>query len=130
MYRVLIQDRKASALKWFQWHSEALARVDTLRDARLCNNQRIKIAILDSGIELSQDNKDIYDNGSQIKYQSWVDENPAWKDQVGHGTHLATLLRRIAPNSQLHVARVFKKKLSMEKSARCISEVSRSLKTC
>ncbi|KAH7127826.1 peptidase S8/S53 domain-containing protein [Dactylonectria estremocensis] len=123
--RVLIQDRKASALKWFQWHSEALARVDTLRDARLCNNQRIKIAILDSGIELSQDNKDIYDNGSQIKYQSWVDENPAWKDQVGHGTHLATLLRRIAPNSQLHVARVFKKKLSMEKSARCISEAIR-----
>ncbi|KAH7176810.1 peptidase S8/S53 domain-containing protein [Dactylonectria macrodidyma] len=111
--------------EWFQWHNEALARVDVLRNTRLCNDQRIKIAILDSGIELSQDNKDIYDDGSQIKYQSWVDDSPEWKDQVGHGTHLATLLRRIAPNSLLHVARVFKKKPSMKKSAGCISEAIR-----
>ncbi|KAL6399874.1 hypothetical protein AUP68_17283 [Ilyonectria robusta] len=117
--------KKSSALKWFQWHNEALCRIDTLRNPRLSGDKRIKIAILDSGIELSQDNQDIYNNTSEIKYQSWVDEEDEWKDQVGHGTHLATLLRKIAPNSLIHVARVYKKKPTMKKSAACISEAIR-----
>lgn len=124
----LTLSRKSSALKWFQWHNEALCRIDTLRNPRLSGDKRIKIAILDSGIELSQDNEDIYNNTSEIKYQSWVDEDDEWKDQVGHGTHLATLLRRIAPNSLIHVARVYKKRPTMKKSAACISEVSSAFK--
>lgn len=83
----------------------------------------MKIAILDSGIELSQDHMDMYDTERQMKYRSWVDSDTEWRDDVGHGTHLAILLRKIAPNAVVHVARVFKKKPDIQKSAQTIAEV-------
>lgn len=83
----------------------------------------MKIAILDSGIELSQDHKDMYDTEPKMKYRSWVDRDTEWRDEVGHGTHLAILLRKVAPNAVVHVARVFKKKPDIQKSAKTIAEV-------
>ncbi|KAJ4376387.1 hypothetical protein N0V83_001670 [Neocucurbitaria cava] len=107
----LVDEHKVkAATTWFEWHDDASSRITEIRDSTKSNARRVKIAILDSGIELSQDTKDMYDFEPKIQYRSWVDEDETWKDEVGHGTHLAILLRKIAPNAMIHVERVFKKK--------------------
>jgi hypothetical protein len=83
----------------------------------------VRIAILDSGINLSPIQKEIFDENSDIKYRSWIGDSAVWEDEVGHGTHLATLLRRIAPNAMIHVARVFHKKPTIKSSAQIIADV-------
>lgn len=115
--------RKATASKWFEWHSDALCRIAQLRTSDVSDAQRVKIAILDSGVELSQDHKDMYDTEFKMKYRSWVDSDTGWRDEVGHGTHLAVLLRKVAPNAVVHVARVFRKKPDIQNSAQTISDV-------
>jgi subtilisin family serine protease len=102
--------RLKAANAWFDWHNSALARLVDLRDPAISENQRVKIAILDSGIDLAQNSLEMYNTDPEIQYRSWVDNSPEWKDEVGHGTHLAVLLRKIAPNAIVHVGRVFKKR--------------------
>ncbi|KAJ5738447.1 hypothetical protein N7493_001602 [Penicillium malachiteum] len=111
----------AMAAEWFDWHNGALLRIEELRSS-VPDSKRIKIAILDSGIDLTSDEKEIYDYDSRMKYKSWIDSDPEWKDEVGHGTHLATLLLRIAPNAIVHVARVFKQQRQGLDSAPLIAE--------
>jgi hypothetical protein len=94
---------------WFDWHDGALSRICKLRRPSASNSQRVKIAILDTGIQLSPSNKDIYDPEDNIQYRDWIDQDDEWRDEAGHGTHLAALLHRIAPDAIIHVARVFKK---------------------
>lgn len=65
----------------------------------------------------------MYDTNPRFEYRSWVGEDAEWKDDVGHGTHLAVLLRKIAPNAAIHIARVFKKRPHVEKSTQNIAEV-------
>ncbi|ROW15178.1 hypothetical protein VPNG_03034 [Cytospora leucostoma] len=91
---------------WFRLHEAALTRIQTLRKP---DGLPVKIAILDSGIHLSDYHKRMYDKDPpKILYQSWIDEPTKQEDDKGHGTHLATLLRRIAPCAVIHVARVYK----------------------
>ncbi|KAL6695706.1 peptidase S8/S53 domain-containing protein [Trichoderma pleuroticola] len=109
---------------WFEWHTDALNRIEKLRRPGATESQRV-IAILDSGIELSKDQKDMYDVEPKIQYRSWIEEGTEWKEDVGHGTHLAVLLRKVAPNAIIHVARVYKKRPHVEKSAQSIAEAIR-----
>lgn len=112
------------AESWLKWHNDAHARIESrLRNPGASNAQRVKIAILDSGIQLSPDHRAMYDIEPRIQYGSWVNSDVEWKDDVGHGTHLAILLRKIAPNAIIHVARVFEKEPSIERSAESIAEV-------
>lgn len=87
--------------------------------------ERIKVAILDSGLDLSEDQAVIYDERRDLEYKSWIDGDDGMrKDEVGHGTHLATLLSRIAPEAHIHVARVFQKgKPNMRREPRNVARV-------
>jgi subtilisin family serine protease len=113
---ILSENRRADVFRvkvakaWFDRHNSALARLVDLRGPAISENQRVKIAILDSGINLAQNSLEMYNSDPGIQYCSWVDNSPEWKDEVGHGTHLAVLLRKIAPNAIVHVVRVFKKR--------------------
>ncbi|KAF2689750.1 hypothetical protein K458DRAFT_413999 [Lentithecium fluviatile CBS 122367] len=108
-----IDEKKMNAATaWFKWHTDACVRIAKLRNPTICNAQRVKVAILDSGIQLSQMNKDIYNFEPSIQYRSWVGQDTEWRDSVGHGTHLATLIRKIAPDAIVHVGRVFEKRPS------------------
>lgn len=87
--------------------------VHTRLSSGTCNEEKVKIAVIDTGIELSNVQRDIYDRNDDMRYKSWIDgaegiENS--KDEVGHGTHVATLLSKIAQNATIHVARVFKER--------------------
>ncbi|SPO04606.1 uncharacterized protein DNG_07291 [Cephalotrichum gorgonifer] len=129
---VSVDDRKKEiAQEWLEYHHAALADIDRRRPGT--RHERVKIAILDSGVELSHDLKGMYNSEAdpRIIYKSWIDPdpdsetNPEWKDDVGHGTHLAVLLRKTAPEAIIHVARVFKKKPNAGKSAKLIAEALR-----
>ncbi|KAF4870778.1 Subtilisin DY [Colletotrichum siamense] len=108
--------------EWFEYHEDVLFRAKQLRDVKISNERRIKIAILDSGIELSPEQRQLYDFEPRIKYKSWVDGHADCRDDVGHGTHLAILLRKVAPNAEIHMARVFKSRPKGDKSALIIAE--------
>lgn len=65
------------------------------------------ITIVDSGISLSERTDHQY-NRRHLLYTDFIDSEATWKDEVGHGTHLATLLRRLAPDAFVLMARVFR----------------------
>lgn len=77
-------------------------------------NDKIRIAILDTGIDLGHpyfDEK--YRKGSTKSRREIVDECKSFlpgkngdEDAHGHGTHAASLLLRLAPNAKVYVARV------------------------
>jgi hypothetical protein len=84
------------------------ARIKELRDLEPAKAHRVKIAILDSGIQLSPEAMDLHNFEPEMQYKSWVDaDDVGWKDEMGHGTHLSVLLRRIAPNAIICNGRVF-----------------------
>lgn len=119
------------AKTWFNRHNDALARIGEIRNADVLNAPPVRIAILDSGIELSQEQRDDYDleREHKIVYKSWIDkENMEWKDKDGHGTHLTILTHRIAPRAAIYVARVYETDPGMETNSRTnIAEVNQSL---
>jgi hypothetical protein len=111
LYSLTDVQRIKLAKMWFNRHSSALDRWYVIRDNELSNAQRVKIAIFDSGIYLSEQNMDLYsETQPRIVYRSWIDQDQAWKDEAGHGTHLTVLLRKIAPQAVVHAARVYAKK--------------------
>ncbi|KAH8665487.1 hypothetical protein BGZ61DRAFT_484575 [Ilyonectria robusta] len=95
--------------EWFAWLGNVQHRINDLQCEP--HGERVRIAILDSGLDLSEDQMNIYNERRDLVYKSWIegDDDACKKDEVGHGTHLATLLARIAPQAQIHVARVFRK---------------------
>ncbi|GFF44406.1 uncharacterized protein PAC_01091 [Aspergillus udagawae] len=87
--------------RWFQWLDE---RVPQVIDDCL-ETPKVKIAILDTGIDLKNDF--IRVNKTRIKgLESWIDDGNKSGDLFGHGTHTAGLLLRVAPTADIYVARV------------------------
>ncbi|KAL8364577.1 hypothetical protein RB595_003728 [Gaeumannomyces hyphopodioides] len=122
--RTRVDEQKVgSAERWFKYHGNALNYLKELGNGSVAENKRIKIAILDSGLKLSEDHQMRYNYAPEIKYRSWVDDPGSTepKDGVGHGTHLAVLLRKIAQEAEIHVARVYRKRPG-EKSIPLITE--------
>ncbi len=119
------------AEQWFEYYGDMLTRV--YRDKRSIyrpDQKKVAIAILDTGIELSEAQEDKYFH-NEIKYCNWVDDgledSPSQdrKDNIGHGTHLATLLARVAPMAAIHVARVFKQsKFDLKRETKNIAQVN------
>ena len=74
-------------------------------------SRRVKIAVIDTGVSLSH-------GGIQAAYQkrrirkewcrSWVGSPSDIGDHDGHGTHMAHLLHRVAPEADIYVAKVFR----------------------
>ena len=120
--------RVQMATRWFEWLEDVNSKV---YGTGYCGKTKVKVAILDTGIELSDDQKAIYEgHDSSFVYKSWVDDNAEGfekgRDDVGHGTHLATLLKRVAQYAVVHVARVFKKrKPNMITEVKNVAKVSR-----
>ena len=81
--------------------------------------QRVKIAILDTGIALAKisGRPDIVDNHVQrIKEcEAFGGLDRGDIDEDGHGTHAAMLLHRVCPNADIYVARVTKSTAGIRK---------------
>jgi subtilisin family serine protease len=72
---------------------------------------RVKIAVLDTGLDWN----DSYIRGAKhriVDWKNWADDRQDKDSQrqvhdgAGHGTHVAALLLKIAPEAKLYVSRV------------------------
>jgi hypothetical protein len=67
-----------------------------LKARRRQTDERIRIAVLDTGIDL--DHLRIAKSKAKILgCCSWVTDNPSMGDICGHGTHIASVIMRMAP---------------------------------
>ena len=80
----------------------------------MAKGRRVKIAILDTGIDLTHpefDEVDSYYPGhgvprrERVEWRSFVNSEGN-SDDDGHGTHSAALLLRLAPKAKIFVAQV------------------------
>lgn len=85
---------------------------------------QIRVAILDTGISLSDGFYDSYRD--RIKsFKSWLNPNGIVEDEDvdrendsdGHGTHAAALLLKIAPHADIYIARVFRDRRETKSTA-------------
>jgi len=86
-----------------------------LRPERALRGPPVKIAIIDTGIELPSEASNLY--GDQIvEFRSWLqcsgkddlELRKGNKDLDGHGTHCVSVLLKVAQNAHIYVARAFK----------------------
>ena len=96
------------------WLKQFKRTQSLLAQGRKPNGRKVKIAILDTGIDLGHADFDKLDPdhleyGSPrkrvIKCKSFAN-NEGDRDVSGHGTHSAALLLKLAPKANLYVARV------------------------
>ncbi|KAL8924395.1 MAG: hypothetical protein Q9172_002697 [Xanthocarpia lactea] len=105
---------------WFDRFQQTQSLVAQSRKAR---GSRIRVAILDTGIDLGHayftsspdaagavDQQQSSPRRHRVKEcRSFVGEAPGDRDSVGHGTHCASLLLELSPNADIYVARVCEK---------------------
>lgn len=106
-----MRSRKASKT-WFDNYTAALdGLIDRIEYSLETDAPRIKIAMLDTGIDWN----DPYILGASDRIQGWMnwaddrqeaDERKKVHDAFGHGTHVAALLLKTSPESVLYVGRV------------------------
>ncbi|KAI4244602.1 MAG: hypothetical protein L6R42_010413, partial [Xanthoria sp. 1 TBL-2021] len=113
----LSEEQNTKQSKW-----QAFSDMCDARDARSrkVKGPRVRIAILDTGIDLSHPH---FDNSPEAlsaleqqqsgprrhrvkESKSFVGGAAGDRDNVGHGTHCAALLLELAPNADIYVARV------------------------
>lgn len=69
--------------------------------------QPIKIAVLDTGIDIKHNSVRAAKRQNRLKVmKSFVKGDESIVDFHGHGTHVAALLLKVAPDSQLYIAKV------------------------
>ncbi|KAL6403076.1 hypothetical protein AUP68_12408 [Ilyonectria robusta] len=93
------------------WETEFDACIDA---SRKDEGPRVKIAILDTGADLSHPDIAEADKNDRVKYHDFITDKPTMVDADGHGTHCTSLLLKFAPNAEVYVARVFKKSHSSD----------------
>jgi subtilisin family serine protease len=97
--------------------------VDACRKEPDEESPRVRIAILDTGVDLSHlDMTAIYNDG-RLQYQDFVDNSSSIKDLDGHGTHCTSILANLAPNAEIFVARVFRKSWADSSSVAIVTKV-------
>lgn len=71
------------------------------------NDTRIKIAILDTGID--RDNMGLAEDTNIKERRAFGSSSTEDShDTIGHGTHLAGLLRKVSPHAHIFIAKVTK----------------------
>lgn len=98
-------------LSWFKEFDSKTQRL--LAQGRKSSGRRVKIAILDTGIDLAHpdfskvdpNHEDYGTPRDRVKWKSFVSSDGD-QDHSGHGTHSVALLLRLAPKAKIFVARV------------------------
>lgn len=79
-------------------------------NAKQSSYHRVRIAIIDSGIDPTH--KDVIARASRfVDFKSFIPKETDRRDDSGHGTHVAMILLKVAPEADIYVARVFSRTL-------------------
>ena len=99
-----------SATEWFVKYNKVLdiaGRTSPSRPER--PEDRIKVAILDTGVDTSHDKLKPFWRRQQIIYQDFVGPGPGIpQDEHGHGTHVTSILLDVVKNANVYVGRITK----------------------
>jgi subtilisin family serine protease len=97
--------------------------VDASRKEPDAAHPRVKVAILDTGLDLShRDIRKAQEQG-RLKFKDFVKKSDNIKDDDGHGTHCTSLVLKYAPNTEVFAARVFRKSQADGDSCRILTKV-------
>lgn len=92
------------AEKWFDQYSSDV--VPMFRDRPTGYGNRVRVAILDTGVDpIAIGIREALNNG-QLHYRNFANGHDSAQDTHGHGTAVTSLLLRVAPNVDVYVARV------------------------
>jgi subtilisin family serine protease len=85
---------------------------------------RVKIAVLDTGADLTH--LDMVDAIAKklIKHYDFVENTPNMVDLGGHGTHCASQVLKLAPNAEVYIGRVFRSNQAESSSPAILAKVS------
>ena len=89
-----------------EWYGH-LEKVREEMNATRKRQKPVKVAILDTGIDVSQSEISKNLNKRIVKWQSFPELSGSLKDPNGHGTYLACVFMRTVPNALLYIARIF-----------------------
>jgi hypothetical protein len=100
-----------SRAKWAdKWMSDLKSKVHGRKSqpfVRDKDSPPVKIAVLDTGIDMQHNYIKGCKKANRIKYvKSFVTDDKRLDDVCGHGTHVAALLLKVAPECQIYVAKV------------------------
>jgi hypothetical protein len=121
-----------SKQKSSEWFTEFDKKVfPLLEHSMLLKNERVKIAILDTGFDAqhldiiqTRNRDDDEGEGTDriVKLKTWVANQVADEDSFGHGTHITALILRMTADADIFVAKIAEKHLSPSPSH--VAEVS------
>jgi hypothetical protein len=86
----------------------------------------VRIAVLDTGCSMETPILDQRGQEYRLKknWKDWVDTSSTPRDEHGHGTRIVSLLLRIAPKAEIHVARVARDVEDLQDATQTIANVS------
>jgi subtilisin family serine protease len=117
---VPISNIRSSLLKTRKWIQEAKEHIKGLNQAPKKANQRIKVAVIDTGVDLA--NNDLSPYERRIKFLRGNAEDN--KDYDGHGTMVVQLLLSLNPNIEVYVYKVADSRGSLSLSLDPIKELA------
>jgi len=85
---------------------------------------RVKVAILDTGVDTTHPDISRARDEGRIKFYDFVEDSSEIKDSNGHGTHCTSLVAKFAPNAELYVGRVFENSQADDNSPKILAKVS------
>ncbi|KAF2963128.1 hypothetical protein GQX73_g10440 [Xylaria multiplex] len=97
-----IEDRRRNTDKWFSNFQKLLVTHRLLGRGR---EERIKVAILDSGIDIQHPDFSDEDR-DRIKEKVTFIGGDAGMDTAGHGTHIAAIILRLTKNVDLYIGKI------------------------
>jgi subtilisin family serine protease len=84
---------------------------------------KVKIAVLDTGVDVTHPNISSEIQSGRIKCHNFVDNATSVNDLDGHGTHCTSLIAKFAPNAEIYVGRVFRESEAAEDSVAIVTKV-------
>ncbi|KAL7968720.1 hypothetical protein HDV63DRAFT_411366 [Trichoderma sp. SZMC 28014] len=109
---LLTQPRSASADQWFKMLEDTHTNLNRDRMDELSEDEiegLVKIAILDTGVDLSHEAfKKFVENGQLDPGYDFVNRGEPMTDLEGHGTHCCHLVLKTAPYAKVYPLRVFR----------------------
>lgn len=118
-----LRDQKDSK----KWLNRIYSLNEELKSVSLQNvpQERIRIAILDTGYDADAEFFQPRARRNRlIEWKDWVEDAKKPQDCDGHGTHLVSLIMKMAPEADICVARVANDRRGLDNAGESVAEVS------